>query len=238
MMESTPHRELMAFFLAVRTSALDTLISATLAKGVDTVVNLGAGMDTRPYRMTLPPALKWIEVDMPAIIDYKNEQLAGVQPVCQLRRIAADLADDKQREQVFSELAAETKKALVVTEGLIYYLTNDDAAKLSRSIYNVPSFAYWLMDYSAGQLRNHRRSKQLEKKLKNAPFKFSEKDPVGFFGGHGWQVSENNFLLDEAKRVGRKFPMMFPWNILIWLFRKKIRTQANRTYGYVLFGRG
>jgi O-methyltransferase involved in polyketide biosynthesis len=32
------------------------------------VVNLAAGLDTRPYRMALPAARQWIEVDLPSIL--------------------------------------------------------------------------------------------------------------------------------------------------------------------------
>ena len=35
--------------------------------------NLAAGLDTRPYRMDLPPSLRWIEVDLPDILDYKED---------------------------------------------------------------------------------------------------------------------------------------------------------------------
>src|SRR4029077_2377624 len=49
----------------IRTYLFDRVITSELARGVDTVVNLAAGLDARPYRMTLPPSLTWIEVDLP-----------------------------------------------------------------------------------------------------------------------------------------------------------------------------
>jgi O-methyltransferase involved in polyketide biosynthesis len=49
----------------IRTSAIDRLISEALAAGVDTVLNLGAGLDSRPYRMILPASLRWVELDFP-----------------------------------------------------------------------------------------------------------------------------------------------------------------------------
>ena len=48
------------------------------------VVNLAAGLDARPYRMDLPRALQWIEVDLPGILDHKEELLRDEKPVCQL----------------------------------------------------------------------------------------------------------------------------------------------------------
>src|SRR4051812_32770729 len=47
----------------IRTVVIDQLLQKLAGEGVDTVLNLGAGLDTRPYRLALPPALRWIEVD-------------------------------------------------------------------------------------------------------------------------------------------------------------------------------
>jgi len=60
---------------------------------MDTVVNLAAGLDTRPYRMALPAALHWVEVDLAGILDYKEEILADEKPVCRLDRVRLDLGD-------------------------------------------------------------------------------------------------------------------------------------------------
>src|SRR5713226_1436402 len=70
-----------------RTYLIDRFVSEQIASGVDLVVNLAAGLDARPYRMDLPLSLKWIEVDLPEILDYKEEVLAGVAPKCSLERI-------------------------------------------------------------------------------------------------------------------------------------------------------
>jgi methyltransferase (TIGR00027 family) len=233
---ATPHREAMSFAMVVRTAAIDRLVLMAIQNGVDTVINLGAGMDTRPYRMDLPGSLHWIEVDLPGIVAYKNHALAGHTPICRLQRIAFDLSDDPGRKRLFKELGGATKKALVITEGVIGYLTNDQAARLSAGIYNVPSFHYWIMDYSQGKMRTHRRARNLKKILKNAPLQFTEPNPLQFFRADGWSISEDLHILDEAGRIGRKFPLMFPWNLLL-RFSRKIRAKANNTYGYVMFGK-
>src|SRR6185436_6974692 len=46
-----------------RTYLFDEFIKQHTDPGYDMVINLAAGLDTRPYRMTLPSSLKWIEVD-------------------------------------------------------------------------------------------------------------------------------------------------------------------------------
>jgi methyltransferase (TIGR00027 family) len=58
--------------VALRSRLLDDLLLDTLeATGADVVLNLACGLDARPYRLPLPPALRWIEVDLPGVIAHK-----------------------------------------------------------------------------------------------------------------------------------------------------------------------
>ncbi len=51
---ATPIKKHMAFAVTTRTTGIDRLINEAIERGIDTVINLGAGLDTRPYRMPLP----------------------------------------------------------------------------------------------------------------------------------------------------------------------------------------
>src|ERR1700727_2705347 len=51
-----------------RTYLFDEFLSREIQEGSDLVVNLAAGLDSRPYRMDLPPALQWVEVDLLEIV--------------------------------------------------------------------------------------------------------------------------------------------------------------------------
>src|SRR5262249_32674051 len=68
--------------VVARTYAFDRYVAQEIAAGADLVVNLAAGLDTRPYRLDLPPSLRWVEVDLPEILDYKEEILGGATPAC------------------------------------------------------------------------------------------------------------------------------------------------------------
>src|SRR5437588_844879 len=58
-----------AWPMIVRTQVMDELLLRTIAeKKVDTVLNLASGLDTRPYRLSLPASLRWIEVDFPDVL--------------------------------------------------------------------------------------------------------------------------------------------------------------------------
>jgi len=113
-----PYPKIMGWVMTIRTVAIDRLIARVISLGIDTVVNLGAGLDTRPYRMPLPESLRWIEADFPHIIDFKNEKLAAENPVCRLERVAADLSDVPLRRRLFDRIGSESKKVLVITEGV------------------------------------------------------------------------------------------------------------------------
>src|SRR5215471_16390657 len=83
--------------IVVRTRLIDDLVMASVAEGADRVLNLAAGLDTRPYRLALPPALTWIEADLPGMIEEKERLMANERPACQLRRERVDLTDGGAR---------------------------------------------------------------------------------------------------------------------------------------------
>src|SRR5215467_13456430 len=61
----------MAWSTITRTVLFDDVVTRMVAAGVDTVVNLAAGVDARPYRLKLPPDLRWVEVDLPDMVREK-----------------------------------------------------------------------------------------------------------------------------------------------------------------------
>src|SRR5438270_9332320 len=77
--------------MVARTRLIDDLILASIADGCDRVLNLAAGLDTRPYRLALPAELTWVEADLPGIIDEKERLLAAETPVCRLSREKVNL---------------------------------------------------------------------------------------------------------------------------------------------------
>lgn len=237
MVRETPHADAMAFAMTVRTSAIDRLVMHAIENGVRYVINLGAGLDTRPYRLQLPADTTWVEVDFPDMISYKEVLLKNETPVCKLQRIGADLSNVDERIALFRQLAAKTNNALVITEGVISYLANGVAAGLAVDLHAVEAFRYWIIDYSQGKMRRHKRAADLARKMKSTPFLFDVEWPLAFFGEKGWKVHENIHILDEADRIGRKLPLGFPLNIVVKLFPRKMRKIGNETYGFVMFER-
>src|SRR5437868_4386245 len=69
---SMPFSDKATWSWVTRTYLFDQFINEQVCDGVDMVVNLAAGLDTRPYRLALPAALQWIEIDLPDLLTYKE----------------------------------------------------------------------------------------------------------------------------------------------------------------------
>lgn len=190
-------------FLA-RTHLFDKYIAQEIAKGSDLVLNLACGLDTRPYRLTLPPALRWVEVDLPELLEYKKEILdkAGAEPVCRLDRVALDLADVDRRQQLFARLASECRRALVVTEGLLVYLSREENATFADDLSAHPSFRTWIIDMSSPGLLKMMHQ-QMGDKFQAHPLKFAPEEGLAFYEAHGWKRLAVQSLPEGAEEIDR-----------------------------------
>ena len=132
----------------------DFIHEQVVQRGISLVVNLAAGLDTRPYRMKLPADLQWVEVDLPEILDYKQGILKNEKPICRLEQIRLDLSNIDARRELFTRLAGRAQNVLVLTEGLLIYLTPEEAGALAADLAAPPSFRRWIIDLaSPGLLR-------------------------------------------------------------------------------------
>src|SRR5512132_739971 len=195
-----------AWSMIVRTAVFDEIIlDAVTRGGVDTVVNLAAGLDARPWRLPLPPALRWVDVDLPGILAYKAERVGDAPPACRYEAVAADLTDAAAREATLASIGAGARSALVVSEGLLVYLTAEQVGALAASLHAVPSFRRWLFD-----LANPLLMKFMQKtwgraaSAGNAPFRFAPAEGPEFFRRYGWRVAALRSGLDEARRLRRE----------------------------------
>lgn len=185
-----------------RTYLFDQFITERVAGGADMVINLAAGLDARPYRMALPASLQWVEIDLPGILDYKSQILAGDKPACSLERVPLDLSDVSARREVFSRLGSRAKNALVVTEGLIIYFPADEVAALARDLSAQPGFAHWALDVaSPGLLKLLQRELGPKLVAGGARLQFGPPEGPPFFSRYGWSVADVRGMLKTAAKV-------------------------------------
>jgi methyltransferase (TIGR00027 family) len=225
-------RAMLAWGVVARTSAIDRLIAEVLQTGVDTVLNLGAGFDTRPYRMDLPPQLRWIEVDFPDIVATKNARLAAHAPACRLERIGMDLLDRSSRSGLFAGFTAGSHQVLVITEGVISYFCNDDVAALAQELFANASMGYWIQDFDNAGMRPQPRG--WAKRLEAAPFRFHVKNWFEFFEQHGWRQRRLITNLEESERNNRPYPFDFPFGLILRSLPREMRRKILSLSGAVL----
>lgn len=219
--------------LVMRTVIIDEYVRRAIREGADTIVNLGAGLDTRPYRMDLPANLNWIEVDFPEMIEYKAKQLADEKPRCRLERIAADLSLKDVRQNVLRKIAAHTQKALVITEGVILYIDEKNVAELADELRSYAQFAYWVTEYFHPLLEKYINNPQRLKEMRNAPMVFWPKDWMGFFARHGWNQLDIQYIDVVSMKVGRPVPM--PWWAELMVKYLRLKPKPRKYMGYVLW---
>lgn len=223
---------MMAWGVVARTSAIDRLIEESLSSGVDTVLNLGAGMDTRPYRMTLPPQVRWIEVDFPNVVAAKTDRLLEYAPVCRLERVGMDLLNRSSRSELLVRCAEQSKNTLVITEGVISYFSNEDAVALAHDLHAAPSIRCWIQDFdNAGQRRLPRG---WERQLNAAPFLLKVNDWFEFFEAAGWRSHRMISNIEEAERIHRPYPLDFPFGLILRALPRDMRTRILGLSGAVL----
>jgi methyltransferase (TIGR00027 family) len=187
-----------------RTYLFDELILQHIATGYDMVINLACGLDTRPYRLPLPATLKWVEVDLPAILDYKASVLEKETPKCELSRVELNLSKRKERKILFNQLASEAEKVLVITEGLMIYLTDYDVTELATDLSEQPSFRRWAFDMlSPGLLVMAQKEMGPILKEGNTVFQFAPAEGEGFFRRYGWKSMESKSIIKAAAALDR-----------------------------------
>ena len=191
--------------IIARTKLIDDLIQGAIADDFDCVVNLAAGFDTRPLRLELPESLRWIELDLPPLIEEKNRKLADAKPRCRLQRIGVDLTNPDARNAALHAALAASTRALVVTEGLLLYLSEPQVRDLADSLAAFDGVRSWILDLASPAILEMMR-KGMGAHLANAPVKFAPPSGVAYFEALGWRVAAVSSILHAAGRLRR-----LPW---------------------------
>jgi methyltransferase (TIGR00027 family) len=224
-----PFAEKNSWPFVARTWLTDRLISEQVQSGVEMVVNLAAGLDARPYRLDLPPSLQWVEVDLPEILAHKEEVLGDEKPVCALERVRLDLSNVDARRELFSQLSRLAKRALVVTEGLLVYLTEEEVAALAKDLATQAAFQHWIIDLASPGLL-----KMLAKKMgapldqAGIPLKFAPQAGPEFFTECGWKSAEVHSVMHAAAKINR-----LPFFLRLIATISPVRFQAKRPWSAV-----
>ncbi len=126
--------------VSVRTRFYDEYLLAAAGAGCRQVVLLGAGLDTRAFRLSWPSATQLFELDIAEVLAFKERVLAqvGGEPGCRRTIVATDLRADWQRALLAAGFKS-TERTAWVAEGVLPYLSNDDAHHLLVSVSELSS---------------------------------------------------------------------------------------------------
>lgn len=193
-----------SFSIVIRTKFLDDLLERAAASGVRQVVLLGAGMDSRAFRVDWPKGTRLFEVDTAAPLDFKASVLRQEQAVARCERITipVDLRADWP-----SALAAAGHDPAAPTawiaEGLLIYLP-EDAVELLLARISTQSASGSRMGLTLGSRGVIERFGADAVPGSAASLWVSEApdDPVAWLAQHGWEA-ESHTLRERAAAYGR-----------------------------------
>ena len=185
-----------------RTVFLDNLLAEASQQGCRQVVLLGAGFDTRAFRLPWPPGTRCFEVDTADVLGPKDEVLAAAHasPACERIVVPCDLRDDWPAALRAAGLDTGRPTAWIA-EGLLVYLSPADVDRLMDAVTGLSAPGSWLgltmttrvpgelADTQLGALRQSR-----------APA-----DPAGWLAGLGW-AAEVSDLRQVLRAHGRPIP--------------------------------
>jgi methyltransferase (TIGR00027 family) len=113
--------------LLCRKRYADDRVAQAVNDGVEQMVVLGAGLDTRAYRLAVPASVPAFEIDVPANIVYKEQRLRRIYG--RLPEHVALVAVDFEADDLGVALGAHgfrlDQRAMFVWEAVTQYLTED-----------------------------------------------------------------------------------------------------------------
>lgn len=114
--------------VALRTRLLDTWVREFLAAHRSaTVLHLACGLDTRAQRLGPPPAVRWVDLDLPEVMALRARLIEPPPGDC--RAVAVSVTDDGWLDAVPAD-----RPTVAVFEGLTMYLSRADGEQLIRRI--------------------------------------------------------------------------------------------------------
>ncbi|MFE4258787.1 class I SAM-dependent methyltransferase [Streptomyces sp. NPDC056883] len=180
--------------VAVRARLGDEVVQRAVAAGARQVVSLGAGSDTRPFRLSYPEdgRLRYYEVDLPGQIALRDELLGDIPARVARTPVEADLCEANWPAALRTAGWQEEQATVWLLEGLLYYLAPHDSDALVTEIsrLSAPGSALTLdvphVDFLyAGHSRAYRRFLA----HRHSPYLTGIGDPAGWLGGLGWQTT-------------------------------------------------
>jgi methyltransferase (TIGR00027 family) len=203
----------------------DTLKHVIDDYGMDQFVILAAGLDTRAFRLPLPPELALFELDQREVLDFKASRLAELNaaPRCRRVPIPTDLTGDWSAALQDGGFDRE-RPAIWLAEGLLPYLDDAQVHQLLGMLSKLAAAGSWLLVdvMSTAFLTSPQLASFLTMMAKHgSPLHSSTDDPEGLVARHGWQPQVTCYGAPEAN-FGR------------WVLPAGYRDDPDCPHGYLI----
>jgi methyltransferase (TIGR00027 family) len=192
---AAPFWTTMADTMVVRTRFFDEYLALASTTGIDQFVALGAGLDTRAYRLDWPRAARLWEVDQPDVVSFKEQVLTAMAAVPRCRRMSlgADLRGDWPSTLRRAGFRPELPTAWIV-EGPLVHLTADECDVLLGRLgeLSAPDSRLGLSVTTEAMLDPSAKPAVLDAlgdysvKVGTTWRSGSADDPAEWLAGHGW----------------------------------------------------
>jgi methyltransferase (TIGR00027 family) len=182
-----------------------------------TVVIIGAGFDTRAFRLK---GGTWIELDEPQVIAYKDERLPAATSDNKLQRISIDFATDslEQKLAAFSGRSPVT----IVIEGVLMYLEQAAIENLLETLRRLFPRHKLICDLMTRDFFE-KTATTIHEKLTGmgATFRFTIDNPEQLFLKNGYRQIEKIEVVEKAVLFeAGEIPPTLPQGYLIYVFEK------------------
>ena len=209
-LDALPHANVLRIGLAVRTRFLDELLLEALAEyPIATVLSVGCGLDTRPWRLELAPDLRWIEIDFAGVLDYKDRLMSAETPRCRRERLTVDLNDSSQREAMYQ--AAGAAPALMITEGVLMYLPAATVGALAAESWRQSGIAHWISDITTTAFTNALGGGDTMRSLRHvqAADALKGEEILNLLRVHGWTTASRRSYITDVEFTRERARRMF-----------------------------
>lgn len=196
---------------AVRTRFFDDAIAEAMRRpDIRQVVALGAGMDTRAFRMAWPAATHLYEIDRGNDLAYKEALLraCGATARCTRSTVHADLATNWAPALLASAFEPE-RPTVWVAEGILYFFDDVQLRRLLDQITSLSAAASVLLaDVAPAFVRDLHQLQPWRDLLEayGEPFRSFVDDGAALLAVHGWTTHTATSIAQVARGLGYDYP--------------------------------
>ena len=195
-------RAALILHVIVRTVFYDDFLLRATADGLRQVVVLGAGLDTRAWRLPWPADVSVFELDLPAVVESKAAVMNAYDDDLHCRRVVVpiDLRHDWRTALAEAGHRSDLPTAWLA-EGLLVYLEPAEAEQLLADV-DTASAAGSRLACELGDAARARAAGQWAQGSVPTLWRGGVEDAAGWLDRHGWSAQRHG-LAELAESYGR-----------------------------------